>query len=99
MDLAEQRSTRVVEEFGHKQRLVAVDADAADAQGVHKQIAVGAATNADEAVAATAALEHGVRVPIGQAQERVTVMSCGDVLRWKKGFVLDESHSRHLEAG
>ena len=68
MDLAEQRSTRVVEEFGHKQRLVAVDADAADAQGVHKQIAVGAATNADEAVAATAALEHGVRVPIGQAR-------------------------------
>ena len=51
-DLAEQRSTSVFKKFGHKQWLVAVDAHAADRQGMHEQVALWAATDADEAVAA-----------------------------------------------
>ena len=61
MDLAEQRSTSLVEEFGHEQWLIAVDAHAADAQGMHEQVAFRAATHANEAVAATAALVDEVR--------------------------------------
>ncbi len=63
--LAEQGSTtRVIEKFGHEQGLVAVKADAAEAQGMHKQVAVGATTDAHEAFATTAALVHGVRVSV-----------------------------------
>ena len=62
MRLAEQRSTSLVEEFSHKQRLIAVDAHAADAQRVHEQVAFRAATDADEALAATTALVDEVRV-------------------------------------
>ena len=70
-DLAEQRSTSVLEEFGHEQRLVAVDAHAADAQGVHEQVALGAATDADETFAAAGALVHGVRVSVSRGRLRI----------------------------
>ena len=43
-----------------------MDAHAAGAQGVHEQVALRAATHADEAVAATAALEDGVRVLVSR---------------------------------
>ena len=62
MRLAEQRSTSLIKKFGHQQWLIAVDAHAADAQGMHEQVAVRAATDADEAFAATAALVDEVRV-------------------------------------
>ena len=65
MRLAEQRSTSLVEEFSHKQRLIAVDAHAADAQGMHEQVAVRASADANEAIATTAALVHDVRVSVG----------------------------------
>ena len=48
-----QRSTVVIEELGHQQRFVAMNAVAADAQGFHEHVAVGAATEADEAFATT----------------------------------------------
>jgi hypothetical protein len=63
-DLAEQRSTSVIEKFGHQQWLVAVDAHAADAQSVHEQVALGAAADANEALATTAALIDGVRMSV-----------------------------------
>ena len=69
--LAEQRSTSVIKKFSHEQWLVAVDAYAADAQGVHEQVALGAATDADEAVAATAAREDGVRMSVRQGRLRL----------------------------
>jgi hypothetical protein len=69
--LAEQRSTSVFKKFGQEQWLVAVDAHAADAQGRHEQVALGAATHADEAVAATAALVDDMRGSVRRGRLRV----------------------------
>ncbi len=71
VDLAAQGSTSVVEKFGHEQWLVAMDTCAAETQGVHEQVAVGAATDTDEAVAATAALVDGVRASVKHGRRRL----------------------------
>src|SRR5262245_15933338 len=63
-DLVGQRSTCVVEQFGDEQGLVAVDTHAANAQGMHEQVAVRATVDANEAFATTGALVHDVRVSV-----------------------------------
>ena len=48
-----------------------MDADAAETQGVHEQVALGAATDTDEAVAATAALVDGVLASVKHGRQRL----------------------------
>jgi hypothetical protein len=80
-DLAEQRSTSVIKEFDHEQWLVAVDAHTADTEGMHEQVAVGAATDTDETFAATAALVYGVRASVSHGGLRVTGSSATPALQ------------------
>lgn len=54
-------------EFVHEEWLVAVDAYAADAQGVHEKVARRAVTDADETFATTGAFVDGVRGPVGRS--------------------------------
>jgi hypothetical protein len=64
----EQRSTPAIKEFGQEQWFVAMDAHAADAQGAHEQVALRAATDADETFAATTAFVQGVRASVGHGR-------------------------------
>ena len=69
--LAEQRSTSVFKKFGQEQWLVAVDAHAETPRAGMNKLHSGAATHADEAVTATAALVDDVRGSVRRGRLRV----------------------------